>query len=56
MYAIVALAAIMLYGTTGHHVPEVITGFVGIAFILASVYASIRANKRDALQAPAEQE
>lgn len=56
MYAIVALATIMLYGTTGHHVPEVITGFVGIAFILGSVYASIRANKRDALQAPAEQE
>lgn len=52
MYAIVALAAIMMYGTTGHHVPEVITGFVGIAFILSSIYASIRANKRDALNPP----
>lgn len=50
MYAIVALAAIMLYGTTGHHVPEVVTGFIGIVFILSSLWASIRANKREALQ------
>lgn len=52
MYAIVALAAIMMYGTTGHHVPEVVTGFVGVAFILSAIYASIRANKRDALNPP----
>jgi hypothetical protein len=49
MYAIVALAVIMLYGTTGHHVPEVITGFIGIAFILGAAFASFRANKKDAL-------
>lgn len=44
-YAIGALAVIMLIGTV-HHVPEVVTGLIGIAFIVASVWSSIRHRKR----------
>jgi hypothetical protein len=40
-YAIGILAIIMLIGTV-QHVPEVLTGFIGIAFIAASVWSSIR--------------
>jgi hypothetical protein len=40
-YAIGVLAVIMLIGTV-QHVPEVLTGFIGIAFIAASVWSSIR--------------
>ncbi len=40
-YGILALAIIMLYTITGHHVPELITGLIGVAFIVASVIASI---------------
>jgi hypothetical protein len=43
-YAIGALAIIMLIGTVAH-VPEVITGLIGIGFIAASVLSSI-AHKR----------
>jgi hypothetical protein len=40
-YAIGALAVIMLMGTV-FHVPEVITGLIGIGFIAASVISSVR--------------
>ena len=43
-YAIGALAVIMLIGTV-YHVPEVVTGLIGIAFIVASVWSSIRHRK-----------
>ncbi|WP_259167142.1 DUF475 domain-containing protein [Xanthomonas sp. 4461] len=44
-YAIGVLAIIMLIGTV-HHVPEVLTGLIGVAFIAASVWSSIRYRKR----------
>lgn len=40
-YAIGALAAIMLLSGTGIHVPEVITGLIGVAFIVWAVCSSI---------------
>ncbi len=46
-YAIGALAAIMLMGTVVH-VPEVITGLVGVALIVASVWSSVRERQRGA--------
>lgn len=39
-YAIGILAILMLIGINYHHIPEVITGLVGIAFILWSFYSS----------------
>ncbi len=50
-YAILALAVIM-YCQTIAHVPEVITGLIGAAFIGVSVWASVRAQKREALETP----
>jgi hypothetical protein len=44
-YAIGALAFIMLAGMTGVHVPEVVTGLIGVAFIVWAVLASIKHNK-----------
>ena len=44
-YAIGALAIIMLIGTVAH-VPEVITGLIGIGFIAASVLSSIAHKRR----------
>lgn len=44
-YAIGALAAIMLMGTVVH-VPEVVTGLIGVAFIAASVLSSVRERQR----------
>jgi hypothetical protein len=44
-YAIGALAAIMIVGTVVH-VPEVITGLIGIVFIAASVVSSVRERRR----------
>jgi len=40
-YAIGALAAIMLAGTV-YHVPEVVTGLIGVTFIAASIGSSVR--------------
>lgn len=45
-YAIGALAIIMLLSGTGVHVPEVVTGLIGIVFIVWSVFASIQYKKR----------
>jgi hypothetical protein len=45
-YAIGALAAIMLYTGTGGHVPEVVTGLIGIAFIIWAVLSSIAYSKQ----------
>lgn len=44
-YAIGALAFIMLASGTGVHVPEVVTGLIGVALIVWAVFASIRYNK-----------
>ena len=46
-YAIGALAIIMLLSTR-FHVPEIITGLIGVAFIVLSVFNSIQYNKRHA--------
>ena len=47
-YAIGALAVIMLFSGTGVHVPEVITGLIGVAFIAWAVLSSIRHKKLEA--------
>lgn len=47
-YAIVALAVIM-YINTFAHIPEVITGVIGALLIGLAFWASVRANKREAL-------
>lgn len=44
-YAIGALAIIMLLSTR-FHVPEIVTGLIGVAFIVLSVFNSIQYNKR----------
>ncbi|MDX3775241.1 DUF475 domain-containing protein [Chromatiaceae bacterium AAb-1] len=46
-YAIGALAAIMLFSGTGVHVPEVLTGLIGVAFIVWAVLSSIAYSKRN---------
>ncbi|MDO4245317.1 MAG: DUF475 domain-containing protein [Deinococcus sp.] len=49
-YGIGALAVIMLLSMNRNvHIPEIITGLIGAGFIALSVWASLRANKRDAL-------
>ena len=45
-YAIGALAFIMLASGTGVHVPEVVTGLIGVALIVWAVIASIQYKKR----------
>ena len=45
-YAIGALAFIMLASGTGIHVPEVVTGLIGVAFIVWAIIASIQYAKR----------
>lgn len=47
-YAIGALAIIMLLATMHIEVPEIITGLIGIAFIVWAVINSISYNKRQA--------
>lgn len=47
MYAIGALALILLSSSFAH-LPEVVTGLIGIAFIAASFLHSIKANRDDA--------
>lgn len=44
-YAIGALAVIMLASGTGAHIPEVVTGLIGVAFIIWAVISSISYNK-----------
>jgi hypothetical protein len=45
-YAIGALALIMLLSVK-IHIPEVITGLIGVSFILLALYSSIRHNKKE---------
>lgn len=45
-YAIGALAFIMLASGTGVHVPEVVTGLIGVAFIVWAVLSSIAYSKK----------
>jgi uncharacterized protein len=45
-YAIGALAFIMLASGTGVHVPEVVTGLIGVAFIVWAIIASIQYRKQ----------
>jgi uncharacterized protein len=52
-YAIGVLAVIMLVGTV-YHVPEVLTGLIGVAFIVASLWSSIRHKSRNPVPAGAE--
>lgn len=45
-YAIGALAVIMLLSTT-FHIPEIVTGLIGMGFIALSVYNSIQHNRQN---------
>lgn len=50
-YGILALAVIMLLSTNRElHIPEVVTGLIGVAFIAWSILSSMQANRREALQ------
>lgn len=50
-YGIGALAIIMLISMNrGIHIPEIVTGLIGAGFIVLSVWSSLHANKRDALE------
>jgi len=51
-YAIGILALIML-ASMKYHVPEIFTGLIGVAFIVASLWSSIRHKKKEALLAAA---
>jgi hypothetical protein len=52
-YAIGILALIML-ASIKYHVPEIFTGLIGVAFIVASLWSSVRHRKQqEALAAPA---
>ena len=46
-YAIGALAFIMIASGTGLHVPEMVTGLIGVAFIVWAVLASIQYSKHE---------
>jgi len=49
-YGILALAIIMLlHMNPAIHIPELVTGLIGVGFIIFSIISSLRANKRDAL-------
>ena len=55
-YAIGALAFIMLASGTGSHVPEVVTGLIGIAFIVWAVLSSISySKKQESIQSTTEE-
>lgn len=50
-YGILALAVIMLlHMNPAIHIPELVTGLIGVGFIVWSIFSSLRANKRDALE------
>ena len=51
-YAIGILAVIML-ASMKYHVPELFTGLIGVAFIVASVWSSVKHRKQQGLQAVA---
>ena len=51
-YAIGALALIMLLATVHIEVPEIVTGLIGIAFIVWAVINSISHRKQEALKNP----
>ncbi|MBY0556164.1 MAG: DUF475 domain-containing protein, partial [Burkholderiaceae bacterium] len=46
-YAIGILAAIML-ASMKYHIPEIFTGLIGVAFIAASVWSSVRHRRQQA--------
>jgi hypothetical protein len=48
-WAIGALAVLLLV-SMGHHIPEVVTGLIGVAFIAAAFIMSIRLNKKTGAQ------
>ncbi len=54
-WAIGVLAVLLFVGIEAHP-PEVVTGSLGILLIGLSLWSSLRANKRDAAQAPAEKD
>lgn len=47
-YAIGALALIM-FASTLHHIPEAITGIIGVLFIVVSLWSSVLYNKKQAI-------
>lgn len=55
-YGILALAVIMLISMSGLHVPEVVTGLIGVGLIGLSLWSSVRANRHEALNGSAQPE
>ena len=54
---ILALALIMLASLNPNvHIPEVVTGLIGVGFIVMSLWSSIQANKREQHAPPGETE
>jgi hypothetical protein len=53
-WAIGALAVILLVSMK-YHVPEVVTGLIGVGFILAAFLSSILLNRRNAAAGKAEE-
>lgn len=51
-YAIGALAVIMLLATMHIEVPEIVTGLIGVAFIVVAIIHSISHRKKEALNNP----
>ncbi|MFT2722301.1 DUF475 domain-containing protein [Deinococcus sp. A31D244] len=55
-YGILALAVIMLlHMNPAIHIPELVTGLIGVGFIVFSIISSLRANKRDAFEGGSSQ-
>ena len=52
-WAIIVLAAILLFGAR-FHIPEVFTGLIGAVLIGLSLWWSVRANRREAAEDPAQ--
>lgn len=49
-YGILALAVIMLLHMNRNiHIPELLTGLIGVGFIVLSIWSSIRANRKEAM-------
>ncbi len=55
MWAIGALAIILLV-SIGHHIPEIVTGLIGVAFIAVAFGMSVRRNAREAASEEPEPE
>jgi hypothetical protein len=49
----IGVLALIMFVSVKHHVPEVVTGLIGAGAIVAAIWSSMRANRRDELAAVA---